>query len=107
MTRTRHDKFGTVDELPSGRFRARYRIPSGEQVSAGTFPTEPLAWQRLDEIEVDLRRGDHWDDRKSKTKFRDFMVVYMEHRAKKVTPTELANNRSYLKVHLLPVFGNK
>ncbi len=100
------EKFGNVRILKSTRAQARYRLPTGEQVSAGTFDTPEEAQERLDEIEVDLRRGQHWDGRKGKTRFKDFMVEYMEHRALKVSQGELANNRSYLAVHLLPAFGN-
>lgn len=99
-------KFGTIRILSSGRAHARYRLPSGEQVSAGTFGTQEEAQGRLDEIEIDLRRGVHWDERKAKTKFRDFMVEYMRHREKTVSAGELNNNQSYLKVHLLPAFGH-
>ena len=106
MAKRQKNRFGTVDQLKSGNFRARYRLKKGEQVTAGTFPAEELAWQRLEEIEVELRHDEHWDGRKSKTKFKDFMVVYMAHREKHVTPTEFTNNRSYLKVHLLPAFGH-
>ena len=106
MAKRQKNRFGTVDQLKSGNFRARYRLKSGEQVTAGTFPAEELAWQRLEEIEVELRHDEHWDGRKGKTKFKDFMVVYMAHREKHVTPTEFTNNRSYLKVHLLPAFGH-
>ena len=68
MVKKQKDKFGTIDRLPSEMYRARYRLRTGEQVSAGTFATEELAQQRLDEIEVDLRGGEHWDDRRSKVK---------------------------------------
>lgn len=40
----------------------------------------------LDAIEVDIRRGEHWDGRKGKTKFRDFMIDYMELRSRSATP---------------------
>lgn len=99
-------KFGNTRVLKSGRVQARYYLPTGEQVPAGTFESAELAQERLDEIEVDLRRGSHWDGRKGKTKFRDFMVEYMDLREKLVSPGELANNRSYLKAHLLPAFGH-
>lgn len=99
-------KFGNIRILNSGKAQARYYLPNKVQVTAGTFDSEEQARDRLDEIEVDLRRGDHWDGRKGKTKFRDFMVEYMEHREKLVTPGELVNNRSYLRVHLLPAFGH-
>jgi integrase len=102
----RKRKFGTTDELPSGKVRARYRMPSGEQVTAGTFASQKLADEALDAIEVDIRRGEHWDGRKGKTKFSDFMSEYMELRSRSATPGELSNNRSYLRVHLLPAFGH-
>ena len=89
-------KFGNIRALKSGRVQARYYLPTGEQVPAGKFDTEHEAQNRLDEIEVDLRRGAHWDGRKGKTKFRDFIHEYMEHRQKLVSPGELANNRSGL-----------
>lgn len=98
-------KFGNVRILTSGRAQARYYLPSGEQVTAGTYDNAEAAQQRLDEIEVDLRRGDHWDDRKSRTKFSVFIDEYMAHRQRQVRATEFGNNRSYVKVHLLPVFG--
>lgn len=99
-------KFGNIRVLKSGRVQARYYLPTGEQVPAGTFDTKHEAQNRLDEIEVDLRRGAHWDGRKGKTKFRDFIHEYMDHRQKVVSPGELANNRSYLSVYLLPAFGH-
>lgn len=99
-------KFGNTRVLKSEKVQARYYLPTGEQVTAGTFDTVEQAQDRLDEIEVDLRRGAHWDGRKGKTKFRDFMVEYMGLREKLVTPGEFVNNRSYLKVHLLPAFGH-
>ena len=99
-------KFGNTRVLTSGKVQARYYLPTGEQVTAGTFDSEGEAQDRLDEIEVDLRRGSHWDNRKGKTKFRDFVVEYMQHRQVVASPGELANNRSYVKVHLLPALGH-
>lgn len=99
-------KFGSIRVLKSGRVQARYTLRTGEQITAGTFKTVWDAQVRLDEIEVDMRRRVHRDDRKGKTRFRDFMTEYMNHRQHLVTQGELANNRSYLKVHLLPAFGN-
>lgn len=99
-------KFGNIRVLASGKAQARYYLKTGEQVAAGSFRTEQEAQDHLDEIEVDLRRGMHWDGRKGEAKFRDFMEKYMERRQKFASAGELANNRSYLKVHLLPAFGH-
>lgn len=98
-------KFGNIRELNSGRVQARYYLPDGKQVTAGTYASVKAAQERLDEIEVDLRRKEHWDDRKSRTRFSVFMDEYMAHRRLLVSATEFENNRSYLKVHLMPAFG--
>ncbi|MCL2515137.1 MAG: site-specific integrase [Microbacteriaceae bacterium] len=99
--------FGTVRQLPSGRYQARYTSPAGEQLTVrGTFPDQITARNRLHEIEVDIRRGDYWDNRKARITFREFMKKYMEFRATQVRETERRNNESYLKVHLNPAFGN-
>lgn len=97
--------FGTIRALASGRFQARYRLPNGEQVTAGTFDSEEAAREALEAVAVDIRRGDHWDDRKSKTRFSEFMTMYLEYREPKVRPGTFRNDQSYLKCHLLPVFG--
>lgn len=47
--------FGTVDELPSGRFRARYRGPDGRR-HAKTFSTRADAWAWLATQQTDLLR---------------------------------------------------
>ena len=98
--------FGTTRTLPSGMVQARYRLQTGEQITAGTYDSAEAAQQALDEIELDIRRGEHWDGRKGKTWFAEFMSIYMEHRVKTVTAGEYSNNRSYLNVHLLPAFGH-
>jgi integrase len=47
--------FGTVDELPSGRFRARYRGPDGRR-HAKVFGTKADAWAWLATQQTDLLR---------------------------------------------------
>lgn len=104
MTKT--SRFGTIRALPSGRYQARYRLNTGEQITAGVYDSAVIAQQALDAIEVDMRRGDHWDDRKSKTRFRDYMVEYMAFREAQVAGITYRNDRSLLKLHLLPTFGH-
>src|SRR5215213_1669096 len=56
-------QFGTIRELPSGRYQARY-WHLGEHVSAGTtFATKTEARRWLSSVETDLQRGDHIDPR--------------------------------------------
>ncbi len=48
-------RFGTVETLPSGKFRARYRHPETRAlVTVGTYPTKTAARQALSRIEVEL-----------------------------------------------------
>lgn len=55
--RRRRGGFGTVERLPSGRFRARWRDPSGRRVTAEqTFPTTADARAFLATVEADLLR---------------------------------------------------
>jgi integrase len=96
--------FGTIRQTAAGRFQARYRL-NGAQVTAGTFDSADAAREALDGIQVDMRRGDHWDDRKSKTKFAVYMADYMALRQSKVAPGTFHNDRSYLRRHLMPAFG--
>jgi len=96
--------FGTIRETTPGRFQARYRL-NGEQLTAGVFDSAEAAREALDGIRVDMRRGDHWDDRKGKAKFSAYMAVYMEHRRHRVAAGTFRNDQSYLRLHLLPTFG--
>lgn len=55
--RRRRGGFGTVERLPSGRFRARWRDPSGRRSTAEqTFPTTADARAFLATVEADLLR---------------------------------------------------
>lgn len=55
--RRRRGGFGTVERLPSGRFRARWRDPSGRRVTAEqTFPTTADARAFLSTVEADILR---------------------------------------------------
>ena len=54
--------FGTVRNLPSGRWQARYRDPAGSRHNAPTtFATKTSAQRWLSATETDLVRGD-WHD---------------------------------------------
>lgn len=97
----------SIRVLPSGSFQVRYRLRTGEQVSDGTYKTRDEAELRKKELEVDLERGLHWDDRKSKFKFEVFMERYMAFRETQVEASTFRNDRSILKVHVLPTFGHR
>ena len=65
-------QFGTIRELPSGRYQARY-WHLGEHVSAGTtFATKTEARRWLSSVETDLQRGDHIDPRAGSERFGEY-----------------------------------
>ena len=50
--------FGSIRKLASGRFQARYRLPSGRMIAApNTFASKGDAGRYLASIETDLARG--------------------------------------------------
>jgi integrase len=58
-SRRRRRTFGTVRQLASGQWQARYS-EDGRQISLGeTFDTEKQAWAALSQVETDLARGTH------------------------------------------------
>ena len=51
--------FGSVRQLPSGRWQARYRDLAGKPHTASqTFATRPEAARFLAQVETDLARGE-------------------------------------------------
>ncbi len=50
--------FGEIDQLPSGRYRARYTAPDGRRYSAGqTFTTRKLADAFLSRVDASVQAG--------------------------------------------------
>jgi len=73
-------QFGTIRELPSGRYQARY-WHLGEQVSAGTtFATKTEARKWLSSVETDLQRGDHIDPRAGAERFGEYARRWLDER---------------------------
>jgi integrase len=61
-------QFGAVDKLPSGRWRVRYRDPSGQRVTApATFKTKADANAFLALTQADLVRGQYIAPREGRT----------------------------------------
>lgn len=104
---TKHTTFGGITQLPSGRFRARYRV-DGRQVTLGVFDHHDEARSALDAVRVDIRRGDHFDKTPGRVPFERFMRdTYMPFRKTEVATSTYVNDESLLRRHLLPAFGRK
>ena len=61
MRKPKRASFGTVKQLPSGKFLARYTV-EGERLSAGTFDSERKARAALAAVQTDIERHE-WTDR--------------------------------------------
>lgn len=105
--------FGSVQELPSGRWRARYRTPDGQRHSAHTaegasltFETRRQAETWLAAKEADIQRGKVESSLPATPRtitFRAYVETWLAHRELAVSTQELYGN--LLEDHILPEFG--
>ncbi|MEU5884426.1 tyrosine-type recombinase/integrase [Spirillospora sp. NPDC047279] len=105
MTKSRR-RFGSIRELPSGRFQARYRGPDGLMHAApNTFDssTDAEVWLVLKEAEI--RRGEWLNPELGKVTFLEYATQWVDDRVLKVRTEGLY--RSLLRNHLAPTFGKR
>ncbi|MFR9755522.1 tyrosine-type recombinase/integrase [Streptomyces sp. TR06-5] len=100
-------RFGTVRQLKSGRWQARYRDPdSGQLRSAeGTYATKRDAEVTLTHIEADITRGQWSDPDAGKVKFGEYAAAWLEDR--KLAARSRERHESVVRLHLLPTFGDR
>jgi integrase len=97
-------EFGTVRQLPSGRFQARYRDGLGQMLSAPiTFKTKGDASRWLSGHETDLARGTALDPQAGKMSVAAWAEDWMTTKRGQRRNT-LAKNRAALS-YALPVIG--
>jgi integrase len=58
-TRSPRKGLGSIEKLPSGRYRVRFTDPQGRRVSGGTFITKQLAELRLSELIFSIQSGNY------------------------------------------------
>src|SRR5215211_6194036 len=91
--------FGSVRQLPSGRWQARYRDVTGKSHTAPeTFTTRPEATRYLAQVETDLARGEWTDPRAGRVSFAEWAGRWQE------TTTNLRPNTRALHAYLLRRF---
>ncbi len=98
--------FGSIRQLPSGRFQVRYRTLDGKQhTGPTTFPTKKGAEAFLSATETDLARGAWVDPDLSDTPFEDLVLNW---RASHPTKRDgsVGSDVSYLRTMILPFFGD-
>ncbi len=97
--------FGSIDRLPSGRWRARYRDGVG-RAHTRIFKTKADASAFLATIETDLLRGDWNDPRLTGVPLREWSDQWFETTAH-LKPKTRVEYESNLRNHVLPFFGNQ
>jgi integrase len=98
-------RFGSVRQLPSGRWQARYRDPvTGALRSTGkTYATKTDAQVALTQIEADITRGQWADPDAGAVRFRDFAEAWL--RDRKLADRTRERSESVVRLHILPTFG--
>ena len=92
-------QFGSVRKLPSGRFQARYRLPSGRMVAApNTFSSKGDAARYLASVETDLSRGTFADPSGSRITLPEWAEEWLERPGKR--PASVVRDRQALDVWL-------
>ncbi|SFD17142.1 tyrosine-type recombinase/integrase [Streptomyces aidingensis] len=99
----RRREFGTVRQLPSGRWQARYWAPDGSRRRAPeTFATKTDAQTWLTLTKADIERN-HWvDPDAGAVNFEKYALRWVDERGLAATTDELY--RRLLRLHILPAF---
>ncbi|PJM93084.1 tyrosine-type recombinase/integrase [Streptomyces sp. CB01373] len=101
----RRRDFGSVRQLPSGRWQVRYRDPETGQLRPAekTYPTKSDAQVALRHIESDIGRG-QWSDRDAgAVNFEEYATAWL--RDRKLADRTRERNESVMRLHVLPTFG--
>ena len=98
--------FGSVRQLPSGRWQARYRDLAGKPHTASqTFATRPEAARFLAQVETDLARGEWTDPRAGRVSFAEWAGRWQE-TTTNLRPNTRALHGYLLRRFLLPAFAD-
>ncbi|CDR08171.1 tyrosine-type recombinase/integrase [Streptomyces iranensis] len=101
----RRREFGTVRQLPSGRWQARYWAPDGSRRKAPeTFASKTDAQTWLTLTQADIERNLWVDPDVGAVNFEAYALTWVEERGLSATTDELY--RRLLRLHILPAFGD-
>lgn len=99
-------QFGSIRRLPSGRWQARFRLPSGEVVAAPiTFATKGDAGRWLASVETDRTRGLWLDPRAGRVKLDTYASEWLASRVR-LAPRTREIYASQLRLHILPAVAD-
>lgn len=98
-------RFGSVRQLKSGRWQARYRDPATGQLrnAEQTYATKTDAEVALTHIEADISRGQWEDPDKGAVPFAEFADAWL--RDRKLADRSRERNEAVIRLHIKPTFG--
>ncbi|NEB14224.1 site-specific integrase [Streptomyces coelicoflavus] len=101
----RRRDFGSVRQLPSGRWQVRYRDPETGQLRPAekTYATKTDAQVVLTHIESDIVRGQWSDPDAGAVNFKEYATAWL--RDRKLADRTRERNESVMRLHILPTFG--
>lgn len=94
---------GSVDRLPSGRWRGRFLAPDGHRHSA-VFPSKGDADAWLASQQTDARRGEWVDPRLGRVTVADWATTWLDS-AVHLRPSTRAGYEGKLRKHIIPRLG--
>jgi hypothetical protein len=98
--------FGSLRQLPSGRWQARYRDAAGKSHTAPqTFATRPEAARFLAQVETDLARGEWTDPGAGRVSFAEWAGRWQA-TTTNLRPNTRALHGYLLRRFLLPAFAD-
>ena len=103
--RGRRRSFGSVRQLPSGRWQVRYRDPETGQLRPAekTYASKTDAQVALTHIESDVARGQWSDPDAGAVNFQEYATAWL--RDRKLADRTRERNESVMRLHILPTFG--
>jgi integrase len=102
----RRRRFGSVRQLPSGRYQVRYRGPDGLMRPADrTFDTETDAKVWLTMTEAELLRGEWVDPDAGRVPLGDYAPEWIAQRPR-LAPRTVGLYESLLRLHIEPTLGS-
>ena len=99
-------RFGSVRQLRSGRWQARYRDPATGLLrnAEQTYTTKTDAEVALTHIEADISRGQWEDPDKGAVPFTEYAGAWL--RDRKLAHRSRERNEAVIRLHITPTFGS-
>jgi integrase len=101
--------FGTIRQLPSGRWHARFRDRDGQHKNAPrTFATKAEAGRWLSQTQADIERGEFVDPHVGKVALAEYSALWISTRlvrGRPLSPRTIQLYRWQLRKHILPTLG--